>query len=136
VGLFQKCFNDRYYLYKYPFEWDRKKRQVVQVNSPREVFLRRFHIPILSGLSGILGNTYVLQYNHRFPKELDISFLAQVLLYTGIAAFLGQIYAHWFCFIAYPHQVVLGLNRLLSYNDRISKLKLSCCETVVELNSN
>jgi hypothetical protein len=106
VALFQKYFND-WYLYKFHYDWDAKRRQLVEVTSPREVSLRRFHIPILSGVIGIIAIGFLIQLNHRYPDELDMSLIAKIVLFSCPVAFVTQIALYWFAFIAFPDQIVL-----------------------------
>jgi hypothetical protein len=124
VALFQKYFND-WYLYKFHYDWDVKRRQLVEVTTPREVSLRRYHLPILSGVSSIIAVGFLIQLNHRYPDELDMSFVAKVVLFSFPAPLIAQISIYWFIFIAYLHQLVLGYNRMIIFNHKMRKFLFS-----------
>jgi hypothetical protein len=123
--LFQKYFND-WYLYKFHYDWDAKRRRLVEVTSPsREVSLLRYHPPILSGVIGIIEIGFLIQLNHRYPDELDMSFIGKVVLFSVPVAFVTQIAIYWFIFIAFPDQIVTGYNWMIIFNQKMRKFGFS-----------
>jgi hypothetical protein len=121
VATYQRYFCD-HYLYKHPYEWNAKKNRLVEVTSPkREVFLRQFHIPFLSSLSAILAIIFTLKYDQWFPSSLEMSYLARALLYGSLVFITGQMVCY-VLLIVYLHEISLGFNRILTFNNEISKL--------------
>jgi hypothetical protein len=122
VDLFQKVFNDNYF-YKYPYDWDGKKKQLVEVKDSVAIFIHRFHISVLfSSIAPVLMLSYVILYRHWFPEEMKISFIGEVLQYGCVVVLLEQLFFYCFLFTGYLEKYVLGFNRLLIYNKEISKL--------------
>jgi hypothetical protein len=122
VACYQKYFCDNY-LYKHPYEWDGRKRALVKVTSSRDVFLRQFHIPAVSSLTAILSMIFVIHYHKWFPNALDISNLARTLQYASVAFLVTQMLCYALSTV-YLDEIILGFNRLVTYNDEISKFKL------------
>jgi hypothetical protein len=124
VAMYQRYFCD-HYLYKQPYEWNAKKNRLVQVTSPRrEVFLRQFHIPFLTSLFTIIVIIFILKYDQWFPKSLEMSDLAEALLYAALVFVTGQMLGY-LLLIKYVDEISLGVNRILTYNTEISKFNIN-----------
>jgi small-conductance mechanosensitive channel len=94
----------------------------VKVTNSRDVFLRQFHIPAVSSLTAILAMIFVIHYDKWFPNALDVSSLARTLQYAGIAFLVGTLLIYLLTTV-YLKELTVGFNRLVTYNDEISKFK-------------
>jgi hypothetical protein len=123
VAFYKKIFS-YYRIYKYRYDWDEKKRVIVEVRSGsrRNGLLHRFHIPVAFNLFIVLLISYDILHRHSFAtNEIEISFVRKLLQFALIGDQLLEAYVYWLFFMAFPEQIIGGMNRLLVYNHNISK---------------
>jgi hypothetical protein len=123
VAFYKKIFSF-YRIYKYRYDWDEKNRVIVEERSSSRIneLLHRFHFPVALNLFAVLVISYGILHHHSVPtKEIEISFVGELLQFALVGVLLLQTYVYWLFFMAFPEQIVGGMNRLLVHNHNISK---------------
>lgn len=123
VALYQKVFS-YCRMYKYRYDWDVKKGIIVKVESGSKIneFVHRFHIPVAINLFAIILMTYGSLHHTWAPtKQIEIPFIAELLQFVVVGLLLVETYFYWLFFMAFPQELICGMNRLLVHNRNISK---------------
>jgi hypothetical protein len=126
LAFYQKCFSN-YYLYKQPYEWDRKRKLVVKVTRSWDVRIHRLHIPIIMAVSGLLAVFYVILHKRLFPAQSDLPDFAEFLLYQFVAIFIIYIPLYEGVFHIFDGDIFHGINQLLVFNRKISAENFTSC---------
>jgi hypothetical protein len=124
VAFYKRIFS-YYRIHKYRYDWDEKKRVIVEVSSGsrRNELLHRFQIPVAFNLFAVLLISYDILHHRSFPtNEIEISFVRKLLQFALIGDQRLEAYVYWLFFMAFPEQIVGGMNRLLVHNHNISKV--------------
>jgi hypothetical protein len=132
LAFYQQCFSD-YYLYKQPYEWDRKRKLVVKVTRSWDVWIHRLHIPIFMAVSGLLAAIYVILHKRLFPAQSELPDFAEFLLYQFVAIYIVYIPLYEVLFHIFDEDIFHGINQLLVFNRKISteEFTISLCESIL-----